>query len=135
MMPSSELPRGDGRLPCREITPSPQPWRANSSGAGSRTPFAGRFCLRGNLPAGPSHGGRVPCTAARDVSPIVDRIGTGDAFAAGVLHQWLEGGDVQAMAEAGLALAALKHSLPGDMTLIRKAELDAFSPHTGDVRR
>ena len=35
MMPSSELPRGDGRLPCREITPSPQPWRANSSGAGS----------------------------------------------------------------------------------------------------
>lgn len=84
---------------------------------------------------------RVDTRAARhqteeiDVTGIVDRIGTGDAFAAGVLHQWLEGGDVRAMAEAGLALAALKHSLPGDMTLIRKAELDAFSPDTGDVRR
>ena len=100
-----------------------------------RTPFAGRFCLRGNLPAGPSHGGRVPCTAARDVSPIVDRIGTGDAFAAGVLHQYLHGGNAQAMAECGLALAALKHSLPGDFCLIGPAELAAFSAQGGDVRR
>lgn len=70
-----------------------------------------------------------------DVTGIVDRIGTGDAFAAGVLHQWLLGGDEQAMAESGLALAALKHSQPGDMCLIGSAELAAFSAHGGDVRR
>jgi 2-dehydro-3-deoxygluconokinase len=70
-----------------------------------------------------------------DVTCIVDRIGTGDAFAAGVLHQWLQGGDVRAMAENGLALAALKHSLPGDMCLIGSAELSAFSAVSGDVRR
>lgn len=74
-------------------------------------------------------------TAEIDVTGIVDRIGTGDAFAAGVLHQWLQGGDEQAMAESGLALAALKHSQPGDMCLIGKGELAAFSASGGDVRR
>lgn len=70
-----------------------------------------------------------------DVTGIVQRIGTGDAFAAGVLHQWLEGGDVRAMAESGLALTALKHTLPGDMCLANRAALDGFSAAGGDVRR
>lgn len=74
-------------------------------------------------------------TAEIDVTGIVDRIGTGDAFAAGVLHQYLQGGNEQAMAETGLALAALKHSLPGDLCLIGSAELAAFSASGGDVRR
>ena len=70
-----------------------------------------------------------------DVTGIVERIGTGDAFAAGVLHAWLEGGGVRSMAEAGLALTALKHSLPGDMCLISRAGLAGFSADGGDVRR
>lgn len=74
-------------------------------------------------------------TAEIDVTRIVDRIGTGDSFAAGVLHQYLQGGDAQAMAECGLALAALKHSLPGDFCLIGPQELAAFSAQGGDVRR
>lgn len=74
-------------------------------------------------------------TAEIDVTGIVERIGTGDAFAAGVLHAWLDGGNVQAMAETGLALTALKHSLPGDMCLASKAMLDAYVPGGGDVRR
>ena len=74
-------------------------------------------------------------TAEIDVTGIVERIGTGDAFAAGVLHSWLEDGDVRAMAEAGLALTALKHSLPGDMCLATRAMLDGFEAGGGDVRR
>ena len=74
-------------------------------------------------------------TSAVDVTGIVDRIGSGDAFAAGVLHGWLEGGDVQTMAEKGLALGVLKHSLPGDFTLVTRAELDGFSLAHGDVKR
>lgn len=74
-------------------------------------------------------------TAEIDVTGIVDRIGTGDAFAAGVLHQWLNGGDDQAMAECGLALAALKHTIPGDLCLVSPSTLAAFSPESGDVRR
>jgi 2-dehydro-3-deoxygluconokinase len=74
-------------------------------------------------------------TAAVDITGIVDRIGTGDAFAAGVLHGWLEGADIATQAQHGLALAALKHSLPGDMCLLDRNALAAFSMTGGDVRR
>ncbi len=70
-----------------------------------------------------------------DVTGIVDRIGTGDAFAAGILHQWLKGGDLGQMAESGLAMNALKHSIPGDMCLIGRGVLEDFSASGGDVRR
>lgn len=74
-------------------------------------------------------------TAEIDVTGIVERIGTGDAFAAGVLHRWLEGADVMAMAEAGLAMTALKYSLPGDMCLATREMLENFDAGGGDVRR
>jgi 2-dehydro-3-deoxygluconokinase len=47
----------------------------------------------------------------------------------------LEGGDARAMAEAGLALTALKHSLPGDASLFTRADLAAFAEGGLDVRR
>jgi len=74
-------------------------------------------------------------TAEVDVPGIVDRIGTGDAFAAGVLHKWLDRADIVATAQAGLAYTVLKHTQPGDMSLIGAGELDAFSASGGDVRR
>ena len=74
-------------------------------------------------------------TEELDITGIVDRIGTGDAFAAGVLHGHLEGMNAGDMAEAGLALAALKHSLPGDMPLFSRADLAAFMAGGRDVRR
>jgi 2-dehydro-3-deoxygluconokinase len=70
-----------------------------------------------------------------DVTGIVDRIGAGDAFAAGVLHAHLGGGNAEAMAQTGLALTALKHSLPGDASLFRQADIDAFNAGGLDVRR
>lgn len=69
------------------------------------------------------------------IAPIVDRIGTGDAYAAGVLLQWLEGGSAQDMAKAGLALAAMKHGIPGDMISVTRDELMQFDPAGADVRR
>jgi 2-dehydro-3-deoxygluconokinase len=74
-------------------------------------------------------------TGEIDVTGIVDRIGTGDAFAAGVLDGWLEGGDLATMAQRGLALAALKHTIPGDMCPVSRAMLEGFSAGVGDVRR
>ena len=70
-----------------------------------------------------------------DVTGIVDRIGAGDAFAAGVLHAHLSGGDARAMAESGLALTCLKHSLPGDASRFGQADIDAFHGGGLDVRR
>lgn len=74
-------------------------------------------------------------TAETDVTGIVDRIGAGDAFAAGVLHAHMDGGNAKAMAESGLALTCLKHSLPGDASLFGQADIDAFMAGGLDVRR
>ena len=68
------------------------------------------------------------------IEGVVDRIGTGDAFAAGLILRYLEGADDQAMAETALALAAMKHGLPGDSIETTRIELDSFAMG-GDVRR
>jgi 2-dehydro-3-deoxygluconokinase len=69
------------------------------------------------------------------VSGIVDRIGSGDAFAAGVLHRHLAGAPPRSVAETGLALSALKHGVSGDMILATEAELAEFRADGADVRR
>jgi 2-dehydro-3-deoxygluconokinase len=69
------------------------------------------------------------------VAGIVDRIGGGDAYAAGILHGVLNGFDLEATVQAGLALTCLKHSLPGDASLFRQSDIDAFVDGELDVRR
>ncbi|SKB41417.1 sugar kinase [Sphingopyxis flava] len=88
-----------------------------------------RIAARVDLRSGAHQTGEV------DVTGIVDRIGAGDAFAAGVLHAHLTGGDAKAMAETGLALTCLKHSLPGDASRFGQADIDAFHRGGLDVRR
>jgi len=88
-----------------------------------------RISARVDLPGGAHQTGEV------DVTGIVDRIGAGDAFAAGVLHAHLAGGDAREMAETGLALTCLKHSLPGDASRFGQADIDAFHGGGLDVRR
>lgn len=69
------------------------------------------------------------------VSGIVDRIGAGDAFAAGVLDGLIAGDDLDRAAQYGLALGCLKHSLPGDASLFRRTDVEAFLEGGLDVRR
>jgi 2-dehydro-3-deoxygluconokinase len=69
------------------------------------------------------------------VAGIVDRIGAGDAFAAGVLHGIRLDRDLEWTVRAGLALTALKHSLPGDASLFGPRDLDSFLAGELDVRR
>lgn len=69
------------------------------------------------------------------ISGIVDRIGGGDAFASGVLHGLMSGRGEQVAAQWGLAVAALKHSLPGDFSLFHQSDIDAFLAGGLDVRR
>jgi 2-dehydro-3-deoxygluconokinase len=80
-----------------------------------------------------THQGGVYQTPPLRLSGIIDRIGGGDAFAAGVLHgclrQWP---DHQSLA-FGLAASAFKHSVPGDFNLASEADiLDAMAD--GDLR-
>jgi 2-dehydro-3-deoxygluconokinase len=74
-------------------------------------------------------------TEELELSGIVDRIGAGDAFAAGVLHALRLGEGIEKAAADGLALTALKHSLPGDASLFGRADLDRFVAGGVDVRR
>ena len=69
------------------------------------------------------------------VAGIIDRIGAGDAFAAGILHAILSGRDLETAARTGLALGCLKHSLPGDASLFSQVDIDAFLAGERDVRR
>jgi 2-dehydro-3-deoxygluconokinase len=69
------------------------------------------------------------------ISGIVDRIGGGDSFAAGILHGLNEGLALEDVARAGLALTALKHSLPGDASLFGRRDIEAFLEGGLDVRR
>ncbi len=66
---------------------------------------------------------------------IVDRIGSGDAFAAGVLDGWLDG-DVREGLRRGVALAAIALSQHGDRVLTSRAELEAvMAQQQRDVAR
>ena len=75
-------------------------------------------------------------TASHRVTAIVDRIGTGDAFAAGVLHGLTSGMDEPASLEFGLAAGCLKHSVSGDFLRLSAADVAEFlGERRFDVRR
>ena len=56
---------------------------------------------------------------------IVDRLGAGDSFAAGLIHGLLDG-DLQKALDFGVAASALKHSIPGDFAWITRAEVETM---------
>ena len=74
-------------------------------------------------------------TAEVVVAGIVDRIGAGDAYAAGILHGLRTGLAIGEMVKVGLALTCLKHSLPGDASLFGQRDIDGFLAGELDVRR
>ncbi|KAF1017137.1 MAG: 5-dehydro-2-deoxygluconokinase [Stenotrophomonas maltophilia] len=80
--------------------------------------------------------GRRAQAPVRQLQGIVDRIGGGDAFAAGILHGLLSQFDAETTVRFGLAAAALKHSIPGDFNPVHEAEVLALLGEASlDVRR
>ena len=78
----------------------------------------------------------IRTTRRYSIGRIVDRIGSGDAFAAGLLHGLLTGLDDQGALDFALAAACLKHSIPGDFNLIGIADVQNLLQDTGfTVRR
>lgn len=65
---------------------------------------------------------------------IVDRVGGGDSFAAGLIHALLAGKDRQQAIEYAVAASALKHSIPGDFNLVSLAEVEALVAGDGSGR-
>ena len=67
---------------------------------------------------------------------VVDRVGAGDAFAAGFLWAMLAGRGPQVAVDAGTALAALKCTIWGDIALVSRAELDELmASDSTEIRR
>lgn len=61
------------------------------------------------------------------VDSIVDRVGTGDTFAAGVLCGLLDGKNYEDALEFGVAAAVLKHTVPGDMYRVTREETERLA--------
>ena len=55
---------------------------------------------------------------------VVDRIGSGDAYVAGALYAMLTHGTIEAAVSYGNAMAALKNTLPGDMTVCDLGDIE-----------
>src|SRR6266516_361520 len=55
---------------------------------------------------------------------VVDRIGAGDAFSAGLIVGCLENHGWEEALRFATAASALKHSIPGDFCLVTRAEVD-----------
>jgi len=66
----------------------------------------------------------------------VDRVGAGDAYAAGFLWRVLQGRAAQEAVDAATALAALKCTIWGDVAVVRPPELEELMASTNsDIRR
>jgi 2-dehydro-3-deoxygluconokinase len=55
---------------------------------------------------------------------VVDRIGGGDSFAAGLIHGFVTGRDLEATLKFAVAASALKQTIPGDFNQVSVAEVE-----------
>jgi 2-dehydro-3-deoxygluconokinase len=63
---------------------------------------------------------RAPCYEVE----VIDRIGAGDAFSAGLIVGALQGRSWEDAVRLATAASALKHGIPGDFCLVTRAEVD-----------
>jgi len=69
-----------------------------------------------------------------DIMPIVDRVGAGDSFSAGLLHGLLTYNDNQKAIEFATAASALKHTIPGDFNQVSISEVENLMNGDGSGR-
>lgn len=62
-----------------------------------------------------------------DVNPIIDRVGGGDSFSAGLIHGLLTKPTQGEALEFAVAASALKHTIPGDFNLVSPAEVESLA--------
>jgi 2-dehydro-3-deoxygluconokinase len=69
-----------------------------------------------------------------EVTDIVDRVGTGDAFAAGLIYGLSTRMETREALEFAAAASCLKHSIPGDFNRCSVAEVEALMRGSGSGR-
>jgi 2-dehydro-3-deoxygluconokinase len=69
-----------------------------------------------------------------EIEDIIDRVGGGDSFAAGLIFGLLEYGDEAKALEFAVAASALKHTIPGDFNLVSREEVERLAAGDGTGR-
>jgi len=84
-----------------------------------------------------SDGSEVLFSRKYDITHIVDRVGGGDSFAAGLIHGLCHLEDLKAALEFAVAASCLAHSIEGDMNLSTLDEVMglAAGDATGRIKR
>lgn len=89
------------------------------------------FTLRGSISATHNtwsgvlwYEGRFFSTRTYDIAYIVDRVGGGDSYVAGLIYGLLTYGEPQQALDYAVAASCLKHSIYGDFTEITVAEVE-----------
>ncbi|MBI5878855.1 MAG: sugar kinase [Chloroflexi bacterium] len=79
--------------------------------------------------------GQIARAPAHPLTHVVDRVGAGDAFAAGFIAGYLETG-IECGLRMGNAMAALKMTIQGDYALVSRAEVDGLlAGRSGGISR
>ncbi|MGY3725081.1 2-dehydro-3-deoxygluconokinase [Granulicatella balaenopterae] len=82
------------------------------------------------------HQGELYQSKEYDIDEVVDRVGAGDAFAAGVLHGLLQNYSYQETIDFATAASVLKHTVFGDCNQFSASEVSAFSQQeVGKINR
>lgn len=61
-----------------------------------------------------------------EINPIIDRVGGGDSFAAGLIYGISHYKDGQKAIEFAVAASALKHTIPGDLNHVSLSEVETL---------
>ena len=69
-----------------------------------------------------------------DINPIIDRVGGGDSFSAGLIHGLLSYKDQAKALEFAVAASALKHTIPGDFNLVSTLEVESLAKGNANGR-
>ena len=69
-----------------------------------------------------------------EIHNIVDRVGGGDAFAAGLIYGLNHLTDDQQALEFAVAASCLAHSIPGDLPLLSLKEVESLAGGSGSGR-
>jgi 2-dehydro-3-deoxygluconokinase len=69
-----------------------------------------------------------------DITHIVDRVGGGDSFAAGLIYGWLALDSHKDALEFAVAASCLKHAVPGDFNRVSVEEVKALLKGGGSGR-
>jgi len=79
-------------------------------------------------------GRKLHTTRKYDITNVVDRLGSGDAFTGALIYCLLAGNSDQEALDFATAASALKHSIPFDLNLVSAAEVESLVREGGAGR-